>query len=214
MILRRSSIAVATLVLVLLGLGCMKMESLVTVLPNGSAKGSVTVGIMESFWNTSEFMNMSFGNFTMLDTENATVWSEGGWVYIKQEELFIPEDNLTIQIDVLEDYTEYTIEANVSEMQEGASQEDEFNLSDPFTQIFLQQMTFDFAIEMPGEIVDSNAHETTASSAAWSFTGATMMQIDRLYVKSRMYVPEAFLVLAALPGAALLVSRKRGFRAG
>ena len=167
-------------------------------------------------------MNPSRTSFTLLcllclATGAAALTALHGIDDPKQEpglRTYFPEPGAIDPAMQAEDYTEYTIEANVSEMQEGASQEDEFNLSDPFTQIFLQQMTFDFAIEMPGEIVDSNAHETTASSAAWSFTGATMMQIDRLYVKSRMYVPEAFLVLAALPGAALLVSRKRGFRAG
>ncbi len=206
--MRRSLVfGIAAVLLVSLSFGCLKMESLITVLHNGSAKGTVTVGIMESYWNMSDLMNLSFGNFTFIDTENATIWTEGGWVYLKGEDLLIPEENMSIQVTPYAEYTEYLIDANLSELQEEAGEEDEVNLSDPFTQIFLSQMTFDFTIEMPGEIVESNAHQWSGSMADWSYTGATLQAADRLYVKSRLYVPE-MLPACVLPVLGLLLGRR------
>ena len=207
--MRRSlAIGIAAVLLVSFSFGCLKMDSAITVLQNGSARGTVTVGILESFWNMSETANLSIGDLTLIDAENATVWREGGWVYIRGEDLLVPEENMSIQIIPQNQYTEYIIDANLSELQEEAGEDENLNLSDPFTQIFLSQMTFDFSVLMPGEIVDSNAHLVAGSKAEWSFTGATIQQADRLYVKSRMYVPE-MLPASALVALGVTLLRRR-----
>ena len=206
--MRRSLIAcLFSLFLVTFGLGCLKMQSSMMVHPNGSVSGTVTVGIQEAFFNMSDDVDLSFGNMTLIDTENATVWSEDGWVYIQEEETFVDEENLTVQVIEYSDYTEYIIDADLSEFQDEAAQEDEYNLSDPFTQIFLQQMVFEFSVEMPGNIVEANTPDYQGSTATWSYNGVSILEADRLYIKSRAPIPEGlFLSLLCLVG---LVFRTR-----
>jgi len=193
--LRRNLFAcVAVLVLVVSGLGCLKMESVVMVHPNGSVSGTVTMGIQEAFFNVSEDTNLTFGNMTLIDTENATIWTEDGWVYIQEEETFVDEDNMTVQVNRYSDYTEYIIDADLSEFQEEAAQEDDFNLTDPFTQIFLEQMVFEFRVEMPGTIVEASTEDIDGSTATWSYTGVSVQEADQLYIRSRLPIPEPLLV--------------------
>ena len=206
---RSMAFGIVAIMAVSIGLGCLRMESEITVHPNGSATGSVTVGIMEEYWNLSGG-NMSFGNFTLIDAENATMWKEGGWIYFREEDLFVPEENMSIQIIPRDGYREYVIDANLSDVQEDVSEGDEFNLSDPFTQLFLTQMTFEFAIVMPGEIIDSNAHEVAGSRASWFYDGTTMQSAERLYVRSKD-IPEIcwLLCLVAISASATLRGRLR-----
>jgi len=171
--------------------------------PNGSISGTVTIGIQEAFFNMSEDTNISFGNMTLIDTENATVWTEEGWVYIQEEEMFIDEENMTVQINKFPEYTEYVIDADLSEFQEEASQADDFNLSDPFTQLFLQQMVFEFEVVMPGEVVEANTGNIDGSSATWSYNGVSIQQADRLYIKSRLPIPEGIIPISAIALAGL-----------
>jgi hypothetical protein len=202
--LRRNILAcIASLVLVLAGLGCLKMNSLVIVHSNGSISGTVTIGIQEAFFNMSEDTNLSFGNMTLIDTENATVWTEEGWVYIQEEEMFIDEENMTVQVNEYPGYTEYVIDADLSEFQEEASQDDDFNLTDPFTQLFLQQMVFEFEVVMPGEIVDANTDTIDGSSATWSFNGVSIQEADRLYIRSKL-IPEGLVPISAIALAGLV----------
>jgi hypothetical protein len=202
--LRRNLLAcVASLVLVISGLGCLKMNSLVIVHSNGSISGTVTIGIMEDFFNMSEDTNISYGNMTLIDTENATVWSEDGWVYIQQEGMFVDEENMTVQVNSYPEHTEYVIDADLSEFQEEASQDDDFNLTDPFSQLFLQQMVFEFEVLMPGEIVEANTDDIDGSSATWSYNGVSIQDADRLYIKSRLPIPEGLIPISAIALAGL-----------
>ena len=75
--------------------------------------------------------------------------------------MIVDEENMTVQVNKFPEYTEYVIDADLSEFQEEASQEDDFNLSDPFTQMFLQQMVFEFEVIMPGEIVEAGGHSNS-----------------------------------------------------
>ncbi len=208
---RSMAFGIAAIVIVSMGFGCLKMESEITVHPNGSATGTVTVGIQEEFWNLSGG-NLTMGDFNLVDAENATIWNEDGWIYFRQEDLFVPEENMSIEIIPKGEYTEYVIDANLTDVQEGVSEEEEFNLSDPFTQLFLEQMTFEFTIVMPGEIIESNAHEVSGSRANWSYDGTTMESAERLYVRSKD-VPEICWLLCLVPLSGIAVLRGR-LRAG
>lgn len=191
-------------IVTLFGLGCMKMETEMIVHPNGSATGSVIIAIEEMYWNMSKEMNTSMGDFEFIDTENATIWREDGWVYIKSDEMGISEENMSVEVKQYPGYTEYKIEANLSEYQEEGEVED-YNLSDPFTQIMLQSMTFKFTVVMPGTIVDSNAHQWSDSTAIWSYTGASIQEAESIYVKSKAGIPETLMLpLIGIPVALLL----------
>lgn len=208
---RSMALGIIAIMAVSMGLGCLKVESEITVHANGSATGSVTMGIMEEYWNLSGG-NMSFGNFTLIDAENATVWTEDGWIYFREEDLFVPEENMSIEIIPRNGYNEYVIDANLSGVQEDVSEDDEFNLSDPFTQLFLEQMTFEFAIVMPGEIIESNAHEVVGARANWFYDGTTMESAERLYVRSKD-IPEICWLISLVAISGIGAARKR-LRAG
>ena len=203
-------VMVATM-LTLFGLGCMKMETEITVHPNGTVSGSTIVAIDEVYWNMSEDMNTSMGDFEFIDIENATVWREDGWVYFESGEMGIPEENMSLEVRQYPGYTEYEIDADLSELEETESEE--MNFSDPFTQILLSSMTIEFTFNMPGEIVDTNAHQSSGSTATWSYTGASIQDVDNIYVKSRAYVSETgVFLLVGIPIAAILGRLRRRTR--
>ncbi len=208
-IMRRSmAVGILTVCIAALGLGCLKLESEVTVHPNGSASGSVTIGIMEIFWNASEDTDLSFGNLTIIETENATMWVENGWVYFREESETILGENMSVEVIPGEGYTEYVIDTNLTEFEES---EDEYNLSDPFSQILLQQMTFKITITMPGEIVEANTEDRSGSMATWTYDGLAIQEADRLLVRSKMYVPEGLFPLVWIPlfSIVLIIRRPR-----
>jgi len=185
-----------------MGLGCLKMETRLTVLENGSVVSGALIAVQELYWNLTETSNL-----TSFAVENATVWSEGGWMYIQIPETIVPEEDMKVTTTRYAGYTEYALVANLSDFQE-MGEEEGLNLSDPFTQFFLQTMTFNFTVKMPGQIFDSNAHRVEGSTALWFYNGATIQPVDRLYVKSRISTPEGALQLAALP-LLLAVARLR-----
>jgi hypothetical protein len=202
--------AIVSISMVLLGLGCLKMDTKVMIYPNGSAGGSVIIGMEESFWNMSGGLNETgMGNISFIDTENATVRREGGWVYIESGDMPIDDENLSVQVTQYGDYTEYVIEANMSSV-EDAGNTSEVNMSDPFTQMMLSTMSFNFTIEMPGEIVDSNAHSWSGNRAMWTYTGMTISSAENLYAKSHYYgVPERTAALLLLLSLGYLAGRFR-----
>ena len=203
-------VMVATM-LTLFGLGCMKMETEITIHPNGSVSGSTIIAIDEVYWNMSEGMNTSMGDFDFIDTENVTVWREDGWVYLESDEMVIPEENISLEVRQYPGYTEYEIDADTSELQEAG--DEEMNFSDPFTQILLSSMTIEFTFNMPGEIIDTNAHQFSGSTATWSYTGTSIQNVDNIYVKSRAYVSETVgFLLVGIPVAAILGRLRRRTR--
>ncbi len=88
-----------------------------------------------------------------------------------------------------------------------AAGQEEVNLSDPFTQMMLQQMRIQFKVTMPGEIVESNGN-VTGSTATWSYNGLQMEDMGVLYARSRLSVPELMLVPAALLAVAIVQRRR------
>jgi hypothetical protein len=108
-----------------------------------------------------------------------------------------------VQVNEYPEYTEYVIDADLSEFQDEASQDDDFNLTDPFTQLFLQQMVFEFEVIMPGEIVDANTDTIDGSSATWSFNGVSIQEADRLYIRSKLPIPEGLIPISAIALAGL-----------
>ncbi|CAJ36672.1 hypothetical protein [Methanocella arvoryzae] len=84
------------------------------------------------------------------------------------------------------------------------------NMSDAM----LSAITFDYYLEMPGKIVDSNANEIKGNKAEWHFNGKTMASMDRLYAKSEVPKAPGFgaivALLAVLCGYGLMAAgRKR-----
>ena len=68
------------------------------------------------------------------------------------------------------------------------------NMSDAM----LSAITFDYYLEMPGKIVDSNANEIKGNKAEWHFNGKTMAGMDRLYAKSEVPKAPGFGAIVAL----------------
>ncbi len=194
--MREDSIAAAVVVTIIssLALGCLKMESDMTVHPDGSATGFAIIGVQEAYFNMSDW-----ANFTTFDYQNATIWTEEGWVYIKTNETRVGSEDLSIDVTRYPEYTEYTLQANLSGLDQALGEEDYLNLSDPFTQLLLQTMTFKFRVTMPGSIVESNAGAWSGSDATWSYNGVTIQSAEGLYVRSRLSVDEGPLPLIGIP---------------
>ena len=83
------------------------------------------------------------------------------------------------------------------------------NLSDAV----LSAITFDYYLEMPGKIVDSNANVVKDNKAEWHFNGKTMANADRLYAKSEVPKAPGFeaivALLAVLCGYGLVAARRK-----
>jgi len=202
------AVVVVAVLIASLGLGCLKMETRLTVLQNGSILGTAIIAVQEMYWNETEISNL-----TSLDLQNATVWSEGGWTYGQTPETIVPEEDMDVTVTRYPGYTEYALVANLSDFQE-SGEEEGLNMSDPFTQMMLQTMTLNFTVKMPGQISDSNAHRVEGSTALWFFNGATIQSVDRIYVKSKSSIPEATLQLAAVPLLLALARLRRRPRSG
>lgn len=203
------AVVVVAFTIASLGLGCLKMETRLTVLQNGSILGTAIIAVQEMYWNETEISNL-----TSLDLQNATVWSEGGWTYGQTPETIVPEEDIDVTMTRYAGYTEYALVANLSDFQE-TGEEEGLNLSDPFTQMMLQTMTLNFTVKMPGQISDSNAHRVEGSTALWFFNGATIQTVDKIYVKSRSSIPEGLLLqLAAVPLLLGLARLRRRPRSG
>ncbi len=200
-----------------LTLGCVKTDVDMTVHENGSMTASFTMGMQEMYWNMSGGMNSTFGNFSFFGnetelTENATeVWKENGWVYVRTEGIRVPEENMSLEIDQYPSYTEYVIRANMTDVDDTPDEGGDigYNLSDPMVRGMLESMTFDFSINMPGEIVDHNAHDVANGRATWNYNGITMENATTLYAKSHYYgMPEGLTLLFAIVTGGLMVVRK------
>jgi hypothetical protein len=81
------------------------------------------------------------------------------------------------------------------------------------TDTMLNGITFNFYLEMPGKIVDSNANVYKDNKAEWHLTGKTMSGM-RMYAKSEVPAGapgfESILAVASmLAGYCIIVSRKK-----
>ena len=197
------AVVLVAIIIASLGLGCLKMETRLTVLQNGSILGTAIIAVQEMYWNATEISNL-----TSLDLQNATVWSEGGWVYGQTPETIIPEENMSVSMTRYPGYTEYALVANLTDYQQ-AGEEEGLNLSDPFTQLLLQTMTFNFTVKMPGQIFESNAHRVDGSTARWFFDGGSIITASRIYAKSKAYVAEASVLQLAATALLVLLARLR-----
>jgi len=203
------AVTLVAVIIASLGLGCLKMETRLTVLQNGSILGTAIIAVQETYWNETQISNL-----TSIDLQNATVWHEGEWVYGQTPETIVPQEDMGVTVTRYPGYTEYSLLANLSDFQQ-AGEEEGLNLSDPWTQVFLQTMTFNFTVNMPGRILDSNAHRVEGSTARWFFDGTTIQTMDRIYAKSRTSIPEAcVLQLAAVPLLLVLARLRRKPRSG
>jgi len=212
------AVAALSVAAVLLGLGCLKMNVDIKVYENGSATGSFSIAIPEAFWNMSQSMNMSAGNETGIGGFNmnlsmglgsnvTSIRHEGGYVYIESAETPIPPENFSITIEKQGGYTYYTLYANMSQGEDMAAGQEEVNLSEPFTQMMLQQMRIQFKVTMPGKIVESNGNYT-GSTATWSYSGLQIGDVGAVYARSRLSVPELMLVPAVLLAVAIVRRRR------
>lgn len=76
----------------------------------------------------------------------------------------------------------------------------------------LSSITFNFYLEMPGKIVDSNANVVNGNKAEWHLTGKTMSGM-RMYAKSEVPATPGFEAILAIAGIfagyCLMASRKK-----
>ena len=114
------------------------------------------------YYNLSEMVDPRFMALAFLDPSNATIWEEGGWVHAESDDIHIPAENMSLgsmglEISETDEYTEYRVQANISEIRSLGDQLEGFNLTDWLEELLLGSMVFEFTVEMPGEVVDTNA---------------------------------------------------------
>lgn len=86
---------------------------------------------------------------------------------------------------------------------------DEIDTSNEFSEAMLSSCTLHYSLEMPGEIVESNANTFKGKSAEWHLTGSDIFEIP-IYAKSEIPTPSipGFGALLALLACAFIALRR------